>query len=151
MQYWLMKSEPEVYGIDHLKRDGETAWEGVRNYQARNSMMNDMRIGDQVLFYHSNAEPPGVAGLASVCSAAHPDMSGFNKKSDHFEPKATKDKPIWFCVDVKFVKKFSKVISLEEIRKNPKLQTMRILQKGSRLSITPVSKQEFEEVLRMSQ
>src|SRR5690606_27389126 len=110
--YWLMKSEPEVFSISDLERDGRTLWEGVRNYQARNFMMNDMKVGDEVLFYHSNAEPPGVAGIAQVSSAAVPDPTAFDKKSEYFEPKATKENPRWFCVEVKFVKKFKAVLPL---------------------------------------
>lgn len=149
-KYWLMKSEPDVFSIADLEKDGRTLWEGVRNYQARNFMMNEMQIGDDVLFYHSNAEPPGVAGLAVVSGNAIPDPTSLNKKSEYFDPKSTKDKPIWFCVEVKFVKKFSSVISLEEIRKNKKLAKMLVIKKGQRLSIQPVTASEFKEILEMS-
>lgn len=149
-KYWLMKSEPSVFSIDDLEKEGTTLWEGVRNYQARNYMMNDMSVGDEVLFYHSNAEPPGVAGIAIVSKAAVPDPTVFDKKSEYFEPKATKEKPIWFCVEVKFSKKFKSVLSLTAIRENKKLSTMVLLQKGSRLSVQPVTAQEFKAVLEMA-
>src|ERR1043165_3838406 len=116
MKYWLMKSEPDVYSIDHLKKDGTTWWTGVRNYQARNFMWKEMQVGDKVLFYHSNAEPPGIAGIAEVSKLAEPDATQFDKKSDVFEPKASKEKPMWYCVQVKFKKSFKNFISLDEIK-----------------------------------
>lgn len=149
-KYWLMKSEPEVFSITDLEKNGKTLWEGVRNYQARNFMMNDMSVGDEVLFYHSNAEPPGVAGIAVVSKAAIPDPTVFDKKSEYFEPKATKEKPIWFCVEVRFAKKFKELIPLSVLRENKKLSKMALLQKGSRLSVQPVSPAEFKEVLEMT-
>ncbi|QDK37163.1 EVE domain-containing protein [Bdellovibrio sp. NC01] len=149
MKYWLMKSEPDVFSIDQLKKDSTTWWEGVRNYQARNFMMKDMEVGDHVLFYHSNAEPPGVAGLAVVSKKAEPDKLQFDKKSEYFDPKATKEKPIWYCVEVKFDKKFPELVSLQELRDNEKLQDMLVLAKGSRLSIQPVDKKHFDIVKKM--
>lgn len=149
MKYWLMKSEPDVFSIDQLKKDSTTWWEGVRNYQARNFMMKDMEVGDQVLFYHSNAEPPGVAGLAVVSKKAEPDKLQFDKKSEYFDPKATKEKPIWFCVEVKFDKKFPELVSLQDLRDNDKLKDMLVLAKGSRLSIQPVDKKHFDIVKKM--
>ncbi len=143
-KFWLMKSEPETYSIDHLRKDKTTWWEGVRNYQARNSMMKDMQVGDLVLFYHSNAEPPGIAGLATVSQKAVPDPSQFNKKSDFFDPKATKEKPNWFCVQLEFKVKFKKLLTLEEIKKEKKLAQMVVVQKGSRLSVQPVTQPDFE-------
>lgn len=145
-----MKSEPDVYGIEDLQRDGQTFWGGVRNYQARNFMTNDMAVGSQVLFYHSNAEPPGVAGLMKVVSEAQADPTALDANSEYFEPKATPENPIWKCVTVKFVEKFPRLVSLEEIRKNPKLKDMALLQKGSRLSIQPVTDSEFGEILKMA-
>lgn len=149
MKYWLMKSEPDVFSIDQLKKDSTTWWEGVRNYQARNFMMKDMEVGDHVLFYHSNAEPPGVAGLAVVSKKAEPDKLQFDKKSEYFDPKATKEKPIWYCVEVKYDKKFPELVSLQELRDNEKLQDMLVLAKGSRLSIQPVDKKHFDIVKKM--
>lgn len=142
-KYWLMKSEPDVFGIDDLKREKTTWWEGVRNYQARNFMMKDMAVEDEVLFYHSNAEPSGIAGLAVVSHAAVPDETQFNKKSEYYDPKATKEKPIWFCVQVKFVEKFHQIISLDEIKNDPKLSEMLVIKRGQRLSIQPTSAKDF--------
>lgn len=149
MKYWLMKSEPDVYSIDQLKKDSTTPWEGVRNYQARNFMMKDMQVGDLVLFYHSNAEPSGVAGIAKVSKAAFPDKTQFDKKSEYHDAKATKEKPIWFCVEVEYVEKFRNFISLAELRENDKLADMVVLQKGSRLSVQPVDKKHFDIVKKM--
>ncbi|WII71426.1 EVE domain-containing protein [Bdellovibrio sp. 22V] len=149
MKYWLMKSEPDVFSIDQLHKDKTTWWEGVRNYQARNFMMKDMQVGDEVLFYHSNAEPPGVAGLARVSKAAAADKTQFDKKSEYYDEKATKEKPIWFCVEVEFVKKFKNLVSLADLRENDKLADMVVLQKGSRLSVQPVDKKHFDIVKKM--
>ncbi|HEX7673492.1 MAG TPA: EVE domain-containing protein [Bdellovibrio sp.] len=149
MKYWLMKSEPDVYSIDQLKKDKTTWWEGVRNYQARNFMMKDMEVGDLVLFYHSNAEPPGVAGIAKITHKAEPDKQQFDKKSEYYDAKATKEKPIWFCTEVGFVEKFKELVSLQDLRDNDKLQEMLVLAKGSRLSVQPVDKKHFEIVKKM--
>ena len=145
-----MKSEPDVYSIDNLAKDTTTPWEGVRNYQARNFMMNEMSPGDEVLFYHSNAEPPGVAGLAKVCGKAAPDQTQFDKRSEVFDPKATQEKPRWFCVEVKFVKKFKNLVSLSSIKSSKALVKMVLVQKGSRLSIQPVTAVEFEIIKKMA-
>lgn len=145
MRYWLMKSEPSEYSIDDLARDGRSSWFGVRNYQARNFMTRDMRDGDQVLFYHSNCKVPGVYGIARVVGEVHPDVSQF-EEGEYFEPRATREKPVWHCVDVGFVRKLDAPYGLPEIRQNPKLAGMLILQKGSRLSITPVAPEEFREI-----
>lgn len=144
-----MKSEPEVFSISHLKREGVTWWEGIRNYQARNFMMNDMRVGDLVLFYHSNAEPPGVAGIAQVSKLAEPDQSQFDKKNEYFDPKATKEKPIWYCVQIKFVSQFNNIIALDQLRLQKGLSEMQVLKKGQRLSVQPVTPQEFEIVKKL--
>ncbi|WP_415063009.1 EVE domain-containing protein [Bdellovibrio sp.] len=149
MKYWLMKSEPDVFSIDQLKKDKTTWWEGVRNYQARNFMMKDMQVGDAVLFYHSNAEPSGVAGLAKISKIAAPDKTQFDKKSEYFDAKASKEKPIWYCVEVEYVDKFKEVVSLSDLRTNGKLQDMLVLQKGSRLSVQPVDKKHFDIVKKM--
>ena len=150
MSYWLMKSEPETYGIDHLKKDGTTWWECVRNYQARNFMMNEMKPGDQVLFYHSNAEPPGIAGLATVSKTAEPDKTQFDKKSEYFDPKASKDKPIWYCVEIKFKEKFNRLISLENIRAEKSLKDMLVIKRGQRLSIQPVTEKDFHTICKLA-
>ena len=147
MKYWLMKSEPDVFSIDDLSKNKTTLWEGVRNYQARNFMMKEMAIGDEVLFYHSNAEPPGIAGVAVVSKLALPDPLQFDKKSEYYDAKATKEKPIWFCVEVKFKKKFKNLLPLIDIKSDKNLKNMIVIQKGSRLSINPVDKKDFEYIL----
>lgn len=149
MRYWLMKSEPDVFSIDDLKAKKRSFWDGVRNYQARNFMMNDMTVGDMVLFYHSNAEPPGIAGLARVCETAKPDPSSWDKKSEYFDPKSTAQNPRWHAVTVEFVKKFDRIYTLDDIRKNKALQTMLVIKKGQRLSIQPVTKAEYDVVVQL--
>lgn len=149
MNYWLMKSEPDVYSIDQLKKDKTTCWEGVRNYQARNFMMKDMKVGDHVLFYHSNAEPSGVAGIAKISSPAQPDKTQFDKKSEYYDEKATRERPQWFCVQVEYVKKFKQVLSLADLRRLEPLADMLVLKKGSRLSVQPVNELHFDMVKKM--
>ncbi len=148
-KHWLMKSEPDVFSLDQLKKDKTTWWEGVRNYQARNYMMKDMQIGDEVLFYHSNAVPPGIAGLATISKLAEPDKLQFDKKSEVYDPKATKEKPTWFCTQVEFKAQFKNFISLEQIRNDKKLVDMLVIKKGSRLSIQPVTKEEYEYICKI--
>lgn len=143
-KYWLMKSEPESYSIDALKADKKTAWTGVRNFQARNYMQDGMQIGDGVLFYHSSCKVPGVYGIAKVASSPYPDPTQFDSTSHYFEPRATKEKPVWYLVDVAFVSKLEEPVTLTDIRTNPKLRAMVILQPGSRLSITPVASEHFQ-------
>ena len=150
MKYWLMKSEPDVFSIDKLKELGSSLWDGVRNYQARNFMMQEMRPGDEILFYHSNAEPPGVAGRARVASEAVPDPSQFDKKSDYYEPRVTKEKPVWYCVRVEFLEKFPRLVPLDELKHKRELKEMLVIKRGQRLSIQPVTKKEFDCVLHMS-
>lgn len=149
MKYWLMKSEPDVYSIDTLAKDKTTWWEGVRNYQARNFMTQQMTEGDLVLFYHSNAEPPGIAGVAKISKSAEPDKTQFSKKSDYYDAKATVEKPQWQCVQVEFVSKFARLVSLPELRTTKALEDMVVLQKGSRLSIQPVDKKHFNLILKL--
>ena len=148
--YWLMKSEPGTYSIDDLKKDKKTEWDGVRNYQARNFMRDQMKKGDSVLFYHSSCDPPGVAGLAEVSVEAHPDVTQFNAKSKYYDPKSNKDDPRWWLVDIKYVKKFPDVLPLELIKGNPKLGDMKLVQRGMRLSVQPVTPKEWKEVLKMA-
>lgn len=149
MRYWLMKSEPDVFSIDDLEKKKKSLWDGVRNYQARNFMINDMKIGDMVLFYHSNATPPGIAGLAKISAPAVPDKTALDKKSEYFDPKATPDNPRWFCVEVAYVKKFSKILTLDDIRKTKNLQSMLVIKKGQRLSIQPVTKNEYDTICKI--
>jgi len=146
MRYWLMKSEPSEYSIDDLARDGFVPWFGVRNYQARNFMRDQMQVGDGVLFYHSSCPEPGIAGLAEVGKPAYPDASQFEPDGKYFDPKATPDKPRWFNVDVKMVRK-TRLMPLTEIREYPELAHMRVLQRGNRLSITPVDPDEWKFIL----
>ena len=146
MNYWLMKSEENEYSIDDLKRDKKIAWFGVRNYQARNYMRDEMQIGDIVFFYHSNGAPSGIVGVGKVTSLPYPDMTQIDKKSPYYYPRATQEKPVWMLVDVSYVKKYSKLLSIDEMRKYKPLNTMAVLQKGSRLSVTPVTKKEFEYI-----
>ncbi len=145
-RYWLIKSEPESYGIDHLKADKKTMWNGVRNFQARNFMRDDMQVGDPVLFYHSSCPVPGVYGIAKVASESYPDPTQFDPKSRYYEPRATKEKPVWYLVDIAFVSKLKYPVPLSDIRQNPKLRSMLILAPRYRLSITPVSSGHFEEI-----
>ncbi|MDC0036632.1 EVE domain-containing protein [bacterium] len=148
--YWLMKTEPTTYSIDDLQREGKTPWEGVRNYQARNFMRDTMRIGDKVLFYHSNATPPGVVGLAEVCSESYPDHFALNPDSTYFDPKSSEEKPIWMMVDVRFVAKFASIISLETLKSHLECADMKVVQKGSRLSIQPVSETDYNFVVSLA-
>jgi len=149
MAFWLMKSEPDEFSIDDLAAASgkTTAWFGVRNYQARNFMLNDMRIGDQVFFYHSSCPEPGIAGIARVSSAAYPDASQFDRKSPYFDSQAKRDAPRWFNVDVQFVRK-TRLVGLAELRDHRELSKMRTLRRGNRLSITPVTAEEWEFITR---
>jgi predicted RNA-binding protein with PUA-like domain len=150
MQYWLMKSEPDEVSIDDLARapGKRVPWTGVRNYQARNFMRDHMQVGDGVLFYHSSCAEPGVAGVAAVCSKAYPDATQFDRKSQYHDPKARPDAPRWMHVDVKLVKK-TRLLPLREMRLHSELATMQLLRKGNRLSITPVTDEEWRAVLKL--
>ena len=150
MSCWLMKSEPEEFSIDDLvkAKNQSVPWFGVRNYLARNFMRDQMKIGDEVLFYHSSCPEPGIAGLARVASAAYPDETQWQKKSKYFDPKATKENPRWMLVDVKLEKK-TRLLSLAEMREQKSLATMTVLQRGNRLSITPVTPAEIKAVLTL--
>jgi predicted RNA-binding protein with PUA-like domain len=150
MNYWLMKSEPGVFGIDDLAgAPGKTAaWWGVRNYQARNFMRDQMLVGDLVFFYHSSCPDPGIAGIARVSKLAYPDQTQFDRKSEYFDPKASRDSPRWFNVDVTLVKK-TRLLGLPEMHSHPELASMRVLQRGNRLSITPVEPGEAEFIMKL--
>ena len=147
-----MKTEPDVFSIDDLRNAPQktTFWEGVRNYQARNFMRDQMKKGDKVLIYHSNCKPPGIVGVGEVCKESYPDFTAWDKTSKYFDPKSSKDNPRWFMVDVKFKKKFKKVISLEDLKLNSDKLDMLILRKGNRLSITPVTEKDFNKILKMA-
>ncbi len=150
MNYWLMKTEPDVFSIDDLQRKGATHWEGVRNYQARNYMRDEMKIGDLVLFYHSNATPPSVAGLGRVCKEAYPDFFSWDAQSHYFDPKSTPENPRWFMVDIEFVEKFEKLVSLDELKENPALDGLLVIKRGMRLSVQPVEKNHFDIIVEMA-
>ncbi len=147
-RYWLMKSEPHVYPWEQLLEDGTTHWDGVRNYQARNLMRDEMRMGDLVLFYHSNCKPPHVAGVARVCKEGYPDHTAQDPSSNYFDPKATPEDPRWMMVDIEPVIELSKV-ELSDLRLNPELEGMPLLRRGQRLSVQPVPPEHFEIVCRM--
>lgn len=153
MNYWLMKSEPDVFGIDHLqKRPNKTEpWDGVRNYQARNMLRDQMKKGDKAFFYHSNCDEPGIVGLMTIVKSGYADATAFNPESKYFDPKATDDNPRWYRVDVKFQKKFKHSISLKELKSYKQLQGMMVLQKGSRLSITPVTEAQWDFIVKLAQ
>jgi predicted RNA-binding protein with PUA-like domain len=148
MAFWLVKTEPHVYSIDDLRRDTVTAWTGVRNYQARN-FLKQMEVGDLVLVYHSNAEPPGVVGIARVKHVAKPDPTQFDRASEYFDPAASPDKPRWFCPDLAFSAKLSSMVSLEALRGKTSLSGLPLLQRGSRLSVLPVTEKHFEIIQSM--
>jgi predicted RNA-binding protein with PUA-like domain len=147
-RYWLMKSEPDTYSIDDLERDGTTHWDGVRNYKARNNM-RAMQVGDEVLFYHSSASPPGVVGVARVCRDAYPDPAQFDEKSKYHDAKSTREEPRWDMVDVEFVAKAKETVGLPEIKAEAALADMELVRYG-RLSVQSVKKEEFERVKRMA-
>jgi predicted RNA-binding protein with PUA-like domain len=150
-KYWLMKCEPAAYTIDDLARDGVTGWEGVRNYQARNYMRDDMEPGDGVLFYASNAEPSGVMGLAEIAKNGYPDPFAFKKGHRYHDEKSNPEEPTWYTVEIRFIKKFADVVSLDELREQRSLAGMMVLQKGSRLSIQPVTSAQYEAVVALGQ
>jgi predicted RNA-binding protein with PUA-like domain len=151
-RYWLMKSEPDCFSIEDLAAAPAktTFWDGVRNYQARNFMRDEMRKGDLILFYHSNAEPAGIAGLATVVKEAYPDFTAFDAQHQHFDPRSKQSDPTWMMVDIKFKRKFKRLLTLAELKQVPALQGMVLLQKGSRLSVQPVTETQFECVLQLA-
>jgi len=152
MNYWLMKSEPDVFGIDHLiaMPDQTEHWDGVRNYQARNMMRDQMKVGDQVFFYHSNTKPPGIVGIMQVVREGYPDFTAWeNPEGKYYDPKSTEDNPRWFMVDVKFVRKFKRTITLDALKAHPALQEMAVVRKGNRLSINPVTAKAWRVILEM--
>jgi len=152
MHYWLMKTEPTTYGIDHLAKQPKQTdhWDGVRNYQVRNMMRDDMQVGDQAFFYHSNCQPPGIVGVVKIVRAAYPDHTAFDPDSKYFDPKSDPDNPRWFMVDVRLVKQFNRLIALDELRNNPLLADMLLLRKGNRLSITPLTHSQWQTIMAMT-
>ncbi len=149
MAYWLMKSEPNAYSIVDLKRDKKIYWDGVRNYQARN-FMRSMQVGDQAFFYHSNCKVPGIAGMIKIVKMAYPDHTAFDPDDPHYDPKSKADNPRWEMVDVAFVRAFPEVVSLAQLRETASLEKMQILRKGNRLSITPVTPEEWDIILKLA-
>ncbi len=147
MAFWLMKSEPDAYGIDDLKRDKREPWDGIRNYQARNMMRDDMRVGDKVFFYHSNCKEPGVVGIMKIASKPYPDPTQFDPDSKYYDSKSDPDNPRWILVDVAYVKKLKRTITLTEIKAHPELDDMILTRKGNRLSVMPVTEDEWEVIL----
>lgn len=152
MQYWLFKSEPETFGIDALiKKPKQTEhWDGVRNYQARNMLRDAIKVGDKAFFYHSNCTPPGIVGIVEIVKAGYPDFSAQDPESTYYDPKSTTENPRWYRVDVRFVEKFKKMITLEELKGHPLLEDMIVARRGSRLSITPVTKEEWSIITKMA-
>ena len=148
-RYWVLKSEPDCYSIDDLERDGSTGWDGVRNYQARNIMRDEMKVGDLALFHHSSAEPTGVAGVGEIVGPARPDPTALDPKNDHFDAKATEENPIWVLVDVGFVAKFKSIVALGSLKKDDRLDGMMLIARGSRLSVQPVSEKHFAVVCEL--
>ncbi len=149
MNYWLIKTEADCYSIDDFKKDKKIPWTGIRNYQARNYMRDLMKVGDMALFYHSSSDPTGVFGVAKVVSEPHPDSTALDSKDEHFDPKSTKEKPIWFCVDVAFVEKFKSPVTLAQIKFDPKLEGIIVAKQGSRLSVQPVSEKHFKRIVEL--
>jgi predicted RNA-binding protein with PUA-like domain len=148
-RYWLFKSEPGAYGIDDLEKDGKTFWDGVRNFQARNTLRDDIHEGDKILFYHSNANPPAIVGTAVVTRGGYPDHTQFESGHRKFDPKATEENPRWFMVDIAFENRFAKPIGLDTLREIPALEQMELLRKGSRLSVQPVRKEEWDAIMKL--
>jgi predicted RNA-binding protein with PUA-like domain len=151
MRHWLIKSEPDVFSIADLERAGREPWTGVRNYQARNFMWREMEPGDLALFYHSNAKPPGVAGVARVVGEPYPDATQFDPAGEYFDPKASAEHPRWWLVDFGFVQRFPEILPLEALKADPALSGMMVCQRGTRLSITPVDPAHFKRVLRLAE
>jgi len=149
MAYWLMKSEPDAYSIDDLERDGTTPWDGIRNYQARNMMRDDMQIGDEVFFYHSNTKEPGIVGIAKIASDAYADATQFDKKSKYYDAKSDPDEPRWLLRDVEFVRHLERNITLTELKDQSGLDGFILLRKGNRLSIMPVEKKHWTRILKL--
>ena len=149
MAYWLMKSEPDVYGIDDLKRDKVEPWDGIRNYQVRNMFRDQMKVGDLAFFYHSNCKPPAVVGIMTIASEAYPDHTQFDPKSRYYDAKSDKENPRWLLVDVKYKRKLKREITLQELKENKKLEDFRLNQKGNRLSVIPVKKSKCDLILNL--
>lgn len=149
MRYWLMKSEPDVYGFDDLKKEKTDHWDGIRNFQARNFMRDQMQKGDLAFFYHSNCEEPGIAGLMKIYKPAYPDFTAFDPKQKYYDPKSFPANPRWYMVDVKYVRKLKRFLTLRELKLHKALVDMRLLKRGNRLSILPIEKKEWDYILNL--
>ncbi len=151
MAYWLMKSEPEEFGIDDLesRADKTEPWDGVRNYQARNMMRDEMKVGDLAFFYHSNCETPGIVGIVKIAREGYPDPTAFDPEDDHYDPKSDPDNPRWYLVDVEFVRKLKRVIPLSDLKAEQALKGMALVRRGNRLSVMPVTKRQWKHILEM--
>ncbi|QSH39373.1 EVE domain-containing protein [Candidatus Kaiserbacteria bacterium] len=149
MNYWLFKTEPTSYGIDDLMRDKREHWDGVRNYQARNMLRDDIKKGDMVIFYHSSCKVPAAVGVAEVVKEGYPDFTAWDPQSEHPDSKSTQEKPLWFMVDISFRKKFKNPVALQDMRTISKLSDMRLLQRGNRLSLFPISKKHFDTLVEL--
>ena len=147
MNYWLMKSEPDAFSIDDLEAVAQEPWDGVRNYQARNMMRDQMKVGDQVFFYHSNCKVPGIVGLAEVVREGYPDHTAFDPEANYYDPKSDPDKPRWYMVDLKFLRRLKRTITLQELKEHPQLADMPLVRKGNRLSVMPVAAAEWDFIL----
>ena len=148
-RYWLLKTEPDSFSIDDLERVGREEWSGVRNFTARN-FMREMRAGDLAFFYHSSTKPPGIAGICEVVAEAHPDSTQFDRASDYYDPRSTREDPKWWCVDVGFVRRLPRFVTLEELRAIPALAFMPLLRKGQRLSVQTVSPADWKRILKLA-
>jgi predicted RNA-binding protein with PUA-like domain len=151
MNYWLFKSEPDVFGIQHLgKRPKQTEhWDGVRNYQARNFMRDNMRVGDLGFFYHSSCAEPGVTGIIEIVRAGYPDHTAFDPENSHYDPRSTREKPVWYMVDVRLKRAFSSTVTLQELKNQPALKDMKLLARGNRLSVMPLTKREWDYIVKL--
>ena len=150
MRYWLLKSEPSTWSWNDQTKEKIAMWDGVRNYQARNFMRDKMKIGDLVLYYHSNTKPPHIAGVSRICKESYPDITQFDKKSKYYDPKATEEVPRWFLVDMEPVTKFDEMVTLDQLKDNDALEGMLVIKRGQRLSVQPVEKHHFDEVCNMA-
>ena len=149
MKYWLMKNEPEDYSIEDLKRDKTEPWDGIRNYQVRNMIRDDMSVGDLAFFYHSNCDEPGIYGIMTINSEAYPDHTAFDKKAKYYDSKSNRENPTWLMVDVKYKRKMKNTITLKELKSHRRLQNMKVVQRGNRLSITEVYKKDWDYILSL--
>jgi len=150
MKYWLMKNEPEDYSVDDLERAGTDYWDGIRNYQVRNFMRDEMSVGDQAFFYHSNCKVPGIFGIMEIASEAYPDHTAWDPNEHYYDPRSTPESPVWLMVDVKFIHKFEHPVTLKVLRTHPELSEMRILHRGNRLSVTPWTREHWNCILGLT-